>query len=42
MESMVQSNTSLLVSVKIDVEPNRVLHTSPERLAEVENMFMSI
>ena len=31
---------SALVSVKINVEPNKVLHTSPERLAGGEKMFI--
>ena len=30
-----QSATSLVVSVRIEVEPNRVLQTSPEMFAEV-------
>ena len=34
---MIHTHTSPFVSVKIDVEPNKVLHTSPETLAEVEN-----
>ena len=34
-----QSQTSLFESVRISVEPNSVLHTSPEMLAEEENKF---
>ena len=34
-----QSQTSLFESVRISVEPNSVLHTSPEMLAEAENKF---
>ena len=33
---------SALVSVKINVEPNKVLHTSPERLAGGEKMFKRV
>ena len=40
-ESAAQSCTSRLVSVKIEVEPNSVEQTSPERFAEVENTFMT-
>ena len=32
-----QSQTSGSVNVKIEVEPNNVLHTSPEIFAELEN-----
>ena len=34
------SQTSRRVSVRIDVEPNRVEHTSPERFEDVEKRFM--
>ena len=36
-----QSQTSVLVRVRMEVEPNRVLHTSPDKLDEVENRFIS-
>ena len=32
--------TSVSDRVRMEVEPNNVLHTSPEILAEVENKFM--
>ena len=32
-ETTTQSHTSALVNVRIEVEPNRLLHTSPEILA---------
>lgn len=32
-------HTSLLVSVRMEVEPNKVLHTSPVILADVEKIF---
>lgn len=35
------SHTSPKESVRIEVDPNRVLHTSPDRLPEVENRFIS-
>ena len=35
------SHTSAGDSVRMEVEPNSVLHTSPERLDEVEKMFIS-
>ena len=35
-----QSHTSAFVRVSIDAEPNSVLHTSPERFADVENKFI--
>ena len=38
---MMQSQTSGSVNVKIEVDPNSVLHTSPEIFAELENKFMS-
>ena len=28
-------------SVRIEVDPNRVLHTSPDRFADVENIFIN-
>ena len=34
------SHTSAGDSVRMEVEPNSVLHTSPERLDEVEKMFI--
>ena len=37
---MIQSQTSGGVNVKIEVDPNSVLHTSPEIFAELENKFM--
>ena len=40
-ESATHSPTSVSVNVKIEVEPNSVLHTSPERLEDVENRFIS-
>ena len=36
---MIQSQTSSCVKVRIDVEPNKVLHTSPVMLADVEKIF---
>ena len=39
-DSTTLSHTSRLLSVRMEVEPNRVLHTSPERFAEAENRFM--
>ena len=39
-ETTTQSHTSVLVNVRIEVEPNRLLHTSPEILAPVENTFI--
>ena len=41
MDSPMQSQTSDFVRVRIEVEPNKVLHTSPDRFAEVENRFIS-
>lgn len=35
------SHTSALVSVRIEVEPKSVLHTSPEIFADVENRFIT-
>ena len=35
------SHTSPLVRVRMEVEPNSAPHTSPERLAEVENTLIS-
>ena len=34
------NHTSLIVKVNIDVEPNKVLHTSPETFAAVEKTFI--
>jgi hypothetical protein len=36
-----QSHTSAFVSVRIDVEPNNVEHTSPEIFDDVENRFIT-
>ena len=36
-----QSHTSIGVSVKIEVDPNSVLHTSPEIFAELENKLFA-
>ena len=33
--------TSVRVRVRMEVEPNRAPHTSPDRLEEVENRFIS-
>lgn len=41
IESITHNQTSLLVKVKIEVEPKSVLQTSPVRLEEVENIFIS-
>ena len=41
MDSPAHSQTSLFDSVRMEVEPNSVLHTSPERLDEVEKRFIS-
>lgn len=35
------NHTSIFVNVRIEVEPNRTVHTSPLKLVEVENTFMS-
>ena len=40
IESTVQSHTSPIVSVRIEVEPKRVLHTSPVIFDEVEKIFI--
>ena len=40
VESPAQSQTSPFVKVKIEVEPKRVLHTSPETFEEVEKTFI--
>ena len=40
IERIVQSHTSVFVSVRIDVEPKRVEQTSPERFEETENTFI--
>ena len=40
-DSAAHSQTSLIVSVSMDVEPNSVLQTSPERLDDLEKRFMS-
>ena len=37
-----QTITSVLVSVSIDVDPKRLVHTSPDTLAEDENILTSI
>ena len=41
IERPAQSHTSPIVRVRIEVEPKRVLHTSPVRFEEVEKMFIS-
>ena len=38
IERIAESHTSLFLRVKIDVEPNRVVHTSPVRFDDVEKM----
>ena len=35
------THTSAFVSVRMEVEPKSVLHTSPDTLAEAENMLSS-
>ena len=40
IESTVQSQTSPIVRVRIEVEPKSVLHTSPVRFDEVEKIFI--
>ena len=40
-DSTAHSQTSLFVSIRIEVEPNSVLHTSPDKLEDVENKFIS-
>ena len=40
-DSIAQSQTSYTDKVKIEVEPKRVLHTSPDRFVETEKIFMS-
>ena len=39
-ESIAQMITSFLVSVSIDIDPNKVLHTSPDTLADVVKTFI--
>ena len=41
IESPAQSQTSPIVRVRIEVEPKRVLQTSPVRFDEVEKIFIS-
>ena len=41
MDKNVHNVTSKEVNVKIEVEPNNVLHTSPDRFGPVENIFIS-
>lgn len=41
MERIAHSHTSPTDKVRMEVEPNNVLHTSPDRLGPVEKMFMS-
>ena len=40
IDSTTHTITSDFVSVKIDVEPKSVLHTSPVKFADVENIFI--
>ena len=40
-DSTTHSHTSARVRVRMEVEPNRVLHTSPDRLVLVEKRFIS-
>ena len=40
IESATHSHTSVTVKVSIEVEPNKVLHTSPDRFDEGLKMFM--
>ena len=42
MENTIQIRTSSLLSVSIEVEPNRVVQTSPDTLPLVLNMFISM
>ena len=39
-DSTTHTITSDFVSVKIDVEPKRVLHTSPVKFDDAENIFI--
>ena len=41
MDIAIQIHTSAEVSVRIDVDPNRVVQTSPARLDDVANRFIS-
>ena len=41
LKMCIRDSTSAVVRVRIDVEPNRLLHTSPEILEPVENTFIS-
>lgn len=41
MDRPIHNNTSICVSVRIEVEPKRVAHTSPDRLDEVENILIN-
>ena len=41
IERMIQSRTSPVVNVKMEVEPNKVLQMSPERLVDAEKTFIS-
>ena len=40
IERITHSQTSLFLKVKIEVEPKRVVQTSPVMFAEVEKMFI--
>lgn len=40
-ESTAHSQTSRFVKVKIEVDPNKVLQTSPDKLEDVENIFIN-
>ena len=37
-----QSQTSYMVSVRIDVEPNSVEHTSPDRFEDAEKEYLAV
>lgn len=40
IERTAHNKTSSCVNVRMDVDPNNVLHTSPERFGPVENIFI--
>ena len=42
MENTIQIRTSSLLSVSIEVEPNKVVQTSPDTLPFVLNIFISM
>lgn len=41
MDIPIHNHTSIGVRVRIEVDPKRVAHTSPDRFDEVENTFIN-